>query len=247
MRNHSDPLIGNHGSEGPVTFDELLHAHLKGTPGRTDADRLADISREARNAFAALGHVKKAVSLFGSAREEPVDRWGRLTRETSGALTRAGFAVITGGGPGIMAAASQAALAGQGSSIGLTIDLPRDEVPNPHLTLRVPFHYFFLRKLAFVKYSCAFVCLPGGFGTLDEIFEALNLKLTHKVEPFPVILVGGDYWRGLRRWLEDVVVAAGALSPDDLDTLEILDDPDAVVARVKECHEGLCRRLGIHV
>jgi hypothetical protein len=126
------------------------------------------------------------------------------------------------------------------------IDLPSQEAPNPYLSLRVPFHYFFLRKLAFVKYSCAFVCLPGGFGTLDELFEALNLKRTHKMEPFPMILVGRDYWSGLREWLRGVAVAAGSLTLRDLDALEIVDDPDSVVARVQVCHEGLCRRLGIH-
>jgi hypothetical protein len=149
-------------------IDELLHAHLHAASGRGDDDRLADISREARNAFAALTDVRKAVSLFGSARGAPVERWGSLAQTTSSALTRAGFAVITGGGPGIMAAANEAALSADGTSIGLTIDLPNQEAPNPHLSLRVPFHYFFLRKLAFVKYSCAFVCLPGGFGTIDE-------------------------------------------------------------------------------
>lgn len=230
---------------GATLFDELLHAHLRRAPGRSDDDRLTDIVGEAGRAFEALGHVRKAVSLFGSARAGPVEEWGRLARETSEALTRAGFAVITGGGPGIMAAANEAAQVAQGTSIGLTIDLPHQEAANPYLGLQVPFHYFFLRKLAFVKYSCAFVCLPGGFGTLDELFEALNLKLTHKMEPFPVILVGRGFWNGLRGWLEEVVVATGALSPSDVDALEILDDPDAIVARVQACHEGLCRRLGI--
>jgi len=228
-------------------IDELLHSHLHGASPRSDDDRLAEIDVEARRAFSALASVRKAVSLFGSARHGPVERWGSLARETSSALIRAGFAVITGGGPGIMDAANEAALSARGTSIGLTIDLPNQEAPNAHLSLCVPFHYFFLRKLAFVKYSCAFVCLPGGFGTLDELFEALNLKLTHKMEPFPVILVGRDYWRGLREWLRSAAVPAGALTLKNLDALEIIDDPGAIVARIQECHEGLCRRLGIHV
>ncbi len=133
------------------------------------------------------------------------------------------------------------------TSVGLTIQLPMEEAPNPHLDLHVPFNYFFLRKLAFVKYACAFVCLPGGFGTLDELFEALNLKLTRKVEPFPVLLVGSDYWRGLHGWLETTCVRDGTLSPADLAAFEITDDAEIVVARVQECHEGLCRALGIHL
>jgi len=233
-------------SEDTATLDALLRGHLHAGPGRTDEERLEDIARETREAFLAMARVRKAVSLFGSARAAPVERWGALAAATSSALTRAGFAVITGGGPGIMEAASAAAVSAGGASIGLTIDLPHQEAPNPHLTLRVPFHYFFLRKLAFVKYACAFVCLPGGFGTLDELFEALNLKLTHKMDPFPVILVGREYWTGLRAWLEDVAVAGGALSGQDLEAFEIIDEPADVVARVQVCHEGLCRRLGIH-
>jgi len=227
-------------------MDDLLHAHLVGTTESDDGARARRIADEARSAFRALADVRKAVSVFGSARPGPADAWGDLARRTAGALSSAGFAVITGGGPGIMESANDAARSAGGVSIGLTIDLPTQEEPNAHLGLRVPFHYFFLRKLAFVKYSCAFVCLPGGFGTLDELFEALNLKVTHKLDPFPVILVGRAYWEGLLGWLEGAAVEAGALSPADLEAVEIIDDPEAVVARVEACHEGLCRRLGIH-
>jgi uncharacterized protein (TIGR00730 family) len=230
--------------DGP--FWELLHGHLITSAGSEDEQRVARIAEEALRSFEELGHLHRAVSMFGSARTPPVERWGQLTREVAGALTRAGFAVITGGGPGLMDAANEGALEAGGTSVGLTIHLPDQEDPNAHLTVHVPFHYFFLRKLAFVKYACAFVCVPGGFGTLDELFEALNLKRSHKVEPFPVILVGGEYWEGLRNWLQTAGVGSGALSAQDLDAFEITDDPATVVARVRECHEGLCRMLGIH-
>lgn len=226
---------------------DLLREHLLAPDASADGERVARIAAEAAAAFEALSGVRQAVSIFGSARARPVDHWGALTHRTSAALTRAGFAVITGGGPGLMEAANEGAAAEGGTSVGLTIHLPTmQERPNPHLTLHFPFHYFFLRKLAFVKYACAFVCMPGGFGTLDEIFEALNLKRTHRMHPFPVILMGRSYWGGLRTWLEDACVAEGTLDAGDLDALEITDDPDLVVERVTSCHDTLCRRLGVH-
>lgn len=130
-------------------------------------------------------------------------------------------------------------------SIGLTIDLPGEEPVNPHVGLQVPFHYFFLRKLAFIKYTCAFVCFPGGYGTLDELFEALNLVRTRRLQPFPVILYGSDYWTGLTDWLRKAAVEEGCLDEADLDLFETVDDPATVVTRVEACHRTLCRRLGI--
>lgn len=235
---------GSRSLEDP--FGALIHGHLVEAAATEDEDRVARIAEEALAAFRSLAHVKKAVSIFGSAQVEPVRRWRSLARETSAALARAGFAVITGGGPGLMSAANEGAEKIGGTSIGLTIHLPGQEEPNEHLSLHVPFHYFFLRKLAFVKYSCAFVCLPGGFGTLDELFEALNLQRTHKLHPFPVLLVGSEYWRGLRMWLADTVSEAGALPLEAVEQLEITDDPDEVVSRVRACHEEMCRLLGIH-
>lgn len=228
-------------------WDDPLRGHLVAPDRESDAARVHRIADEAAAAFEALAGVGKAVSLFGSARSGPADRWGELAERTSAALVRAGFAVITGGGPGLMEAANRGARIGGGESIGLTIHLPAmaQERANPHLTLHVPFHYFFLRKLAFVRYACAFVCMPGGFGTLDELFEALNLKRTHRMHPFPVLLVGSAYWTGLRQWLQDVCVAEGALEEADLHSIEITDDPEVVVARVQTCHETLCRALGI--
>ncbi len=227
-------------------FTELIHAHMHPLASRDDRARVGRIAEEALHSFRALAGVRRAVSVFGSARQGPVARWGDLARQTSSALVDAGFAVITGGGPGLMATANEAAQVAGGPSIGLTIHLPSQEEPNAHLDLHVPFQYFFLRKLAFVKYACAFVCLPGGFGTLDELFEALNLKLTHKIEPFSVILMGRDYWAGLADWLSTVAVGEGALAGGDLASFEITDDVSTVVARVRACHEGLCKMLGIH-
>jgi hypothetical protein len=224
----------------------MLRSHLARTSESEDESRAQRIGAEALRAFRALARTRRAVSLFGSARPGAVTRWGDLAEATSTALTRAGFAVITGGGPGIMEAANRAAARAGGASVGLTIQLPTEQEANPHLTLRVPFHYFFLRKLAFVKYGCAFVCLPGGFGTLDELFEALNLRLTHTIDPFPVILVGVDYWSGLIEWLRSTAVAAGTLANADLDALVVTDDPEVVVSEVERCHRDLCRALGVH-
>jgi len=144
-----------------------------------------------------------------------------------------------------MATANRGALGAGASSVGLTIELPHDEPPNGYLTLRVPFHYFFLRKLALVRYSCAFVLLPGGFGTLDELFEALNLRRTSRLESFPVILVGTEYWRGLVAWLRDTAVPGGTLTPEDVAGLTLTDDPREVVGHVAHCHATLCQALGI--
>jgi uncharacterized protein (TIGR00730 family) len=210
-----------------------------------DRDRVRRIADEAGAAFAALAGVRNGVTVFGSARAAAESRWGALAREVSAALAAAGFTVITGGGPGLMASANQGASDSGAQSVGLTIELPHHEPPNPFVTLRVPFHYFFLRKLALVRYSCAFVILPGGFGTLDELFEALNLRRTNRLESFPVILVGTAYWRGLIDWLRETAVPAGTLAPEDIDGLTVTDDAAAVVAHVAHCHATLCRRLGI--
>jgi hypothetical protein len=144
-----------------------------------------------------------------------------------------------------MAEANQGAKSVGGTSVGLTIHLPEGEPVNAFLTLKVPFHYFFLRKLAFVRYSCAFVLLPGGFGTLDELFEALNLRRTHRLDPFPVILVGSEFWEGLLVWLREAAVSAGTLAEEDLAQITVMDDPAEVVREVVACHATLCRRLGL--
>lgn len=225
---------------------DVFYSHLIERVPVADRDRVALIAAETARAFERLGHIRKAVSVFGSAQVGPTRRWGDAGRRVAKALAEEGFAVITGGGAGLMAAANEGAQGHGSPSIGLTIDLPWEEEPNAHIELEVPFHYFFLRKLAFVKYACAFVCLPGGFGTLDELFEAVNLVCTHKLHPFPILLVGSEFWEGLVSWLSEGPVAEGTVTEDRLALLEVVDDPRVVVDRVRECHRTLCRRLGIH-
>lgn len=227
-------------------FMAQLAAHLATSARTEDEVRVARIAAEAIHAFRRLADVRRAVAIFGSARTGPAVHWGELATQTAKLLAAEGFAVITGGGPGLMEAANAGAHAGSGQSFGLAIHLPELNEPlNPHVLVPVPFHYFFLRKVAFVKYSCAFVCMPGGYGTLDELFEALNLRRTHRIEPFPVMLLGSSYWSGLREWLRNAAVPTGALDRADLEMMEITDDPEAVVARVRVSHAQLCRNLGI--
>jgi len=229
-------------------FLAQLAGHLSDTARTEDDWRVARIAAEALHAFRQLSDIRRAVAIFGSARDEPSERWADLATGTANLLARGGFAVITGGGPGLMDAASAGAHAAGGNSIGLTIHLPQmDEPLSPHVLVPVPFHYFFLRKVAFVKYSCAFVCLPGGFGTLDELFEALNLRRTHRIEPFPIILLGSRYWNGLIRWMRDTMVPEGTLTGEDVDLIEITDDPEYVVHRAVAAHAEICRKLGIPV
>lgn len=232
------------GKEAAVST-ELFHSHLVGRVPEADRDRVALIAAEAARAFEKLGHVRKAVALFGSAQAGPAVRWGEEATSLARRLAEAGFAVLTGGGPGLMASANEGARGHRGLSIGLSIDLRWQEDLNPYVELEVPFHYFFLRKLAFVKYSCAFVCMPGGFGTLDELFEALNLVSTHKLDPFPVLLYGSEYWHGLVDWLRGEALPAGTLTRRQVEMLEVVDETDTVVDRVRACHETLCRSLGI--
>lgn len=223
-------------AEVPDADDEffaLMRSHLLGLQPVEEQARIRRIGSETLQAFERLALVRRAVSVFGSAQPDLARRWEQPARETAALLAHAGFTVITGGGPGLMAAANEGASRAGGASVGLTIDLPAQETANPHLTLEVRFRYFFLRKLMFVKYACGFVCFPGGFGTLDELFEALNLVRTHKLSPFPVVLYGSEFWAGLAEWLHRVVQGSGGLREEDLHTFEIIDDPAAVVERMQ--------------
>ncbi len=170
-----------------------------------------------------------AVSIFGSARTRPSHRYYKDAVAVSAALSKAGYAIITGGGPGIMEAANKGAQDGDGHSIGLNIRLPFEQHANPYADTLINFNYFFARKVMFVKYACAFVALPGGFGTLDEIFEALTLKQTRKIHDFPVVLYGTEFWEGLIQWMHDQPLQERMISRKDLRLFKLTDDPDEVV------------------
>ncbi len=202
----------------------------------TDPWRVLRIQAEFVEGFGLLAEMGKAVSVFGSSRARPGSAQYELTTQITAALARAGYAVITGGGPGIMEAANKGAASAHGISVGLGIELPQEQGLNEFVDIGLEFRYFFVRKTMFVKYSQAFVVLPGGFGTLDELFEAVTLVQTGKITRFPIVLVGSSYWSGLLAWLRDVVSEEGKVSPGDLDLLSITDDPDEVARIIRTAH-----------
>ena len=229
----------------PATPDEeLLGAERPAVATeRTEDERLARIHDELVAGYAALGTLGRAVSLFGSARTPPDHPDYALARETARRLGEAGFAVLTGGGPGIMEAANRGAREAGVTSVGLNIDLPFEQGANPYQDVALRFHYFFTRKIIFVRFASAFVVFPGGFGTLDELFEALVLIQTNKIRHFPLILVRPSFWGGLTDWMRERLVADGMIAPSDLDLFMVTDDPDEVVARVR----AGARRQGIQL
>ena len=204
----------------------------------TDPWRVLRIQAEFVEGFGLLAEMGKAVSVFGSSRARPGSPHYELATRITEALARAGYAVITGGGPGIMEAANKGAAGAHGVSVGLGIELPQEQGLNEHVDIGLEFRYFFVRKTMFVKYSQAFVVLPGGFGTLDEMFEAVTLVQTGKITKFPIVLVGSSYWSGLLSWLRDVACGEGKISPADLDLLTVADDPDEVARIILTAHLG---------
>ena len=211
------------------TDEELLAAELETVVAvRSDAERIARMAEEMAYGFLALANIGTAVSVFGSSRTAVGDPAYDRARIVARGLAAEGFAVITGGGHGVMEAANRGAQEGGGRSIGLNIELPREQPLNSYVDLGLQFHYFFVRKLMFVRYACAFVVLPGGLGTLDELFEALTLIQTRKVRHFPVILYGRQYWQGLVEWVRDSVLARTNISAADLALLTLVDEPDEV-------------------
>ena len=198
----------------------------------SERQRLRRVRRELAAGFRALGPVGPAVSVFGSARTPRHDPEYGLARELARRLGQAGFAIITGGGGGAMEAANRGAREAGVTSVGLNIDLPYEQEMNAYVDLPLQFHYFFTRKVMFVRYARAFVVLPGGFGTLDELFEALTLIQTGRITDFPVFLVDSGYWQGLLDWIRERLQPEGKISPGDLDLLEVTDDPEAIVATV---------------
>jgi uncharacterized protein (TIGR00730 family) len=189
---------------------------------------------EFRQGFDNLARIGPAVTIFGSARIPPDSYYYRATVAIAERLAEAGFAIISGGGPGIMEAANRGGYSRGVETVGLNIDLPEEQEPNAYQTLPLYFTHFFARKVMFVKYATAYVVLPGGFGTLDELVESLTLQQTGKAERFPTILVGSEFWSGLVHWFEDTLLAHGTISPEDLHLFQVIDDPDEIVAAISD-------------
>jgi len=204
--------------------DEFLH---------TDTWRVFRIMGEFVQGFEDLAHITNGVAIFGSARTPPDDPEYRAAQETGALFAQAGYSVITGGGPGIMEAANRGAFEAGGMSVGCNIELPHEQRSNPYLTLSLKFKYFFVRKMMFVKYSNAFIIFPGGFGTLDELFEALTLIQTKKIYDFPVILYGSKYWQDMLEWLRGPMLAESKIVEEDFQRLHVTDSPAEIVQIVK--------------
>jgi uncharacterized protein (TIGR00730 family) len=202
----------------------------------TDPWRVLRIQAEFVEGFGLLAELGPAVSVFGSARAQPGTAEYQLAESIATALAEAGYAVITGGGPGIMEAANKGAAQAGGVSVGLGIELPMEMGLNDYVEIGLEFRYFFVRKTVFIKYSQAFVVLPGGFGTLDELFEALTLVYTGKITKFPIVLVGSEYWSGLLSWIRGTVRAQGKISPGEEDLMTIADDAATVVRIITQAH-----------
>ena len=224
-------LRGAAADEAPTTDQRLLDTRGPSDWVHTDPWRVLRIQSEFVDGFGALAELGPAVAVFGSARTRPDDPHWALAEEVGRLLAEAGFAVVTGGGPGAMEAANKGACEAGGVSVGLGIEVSFETGLNPYVELGVNFRYFFVRKTMFVKYSQGFVVLPGGFGTLDELFEALTLVQTGKVTSFPIVLVGVDYWGGLVDWLRDTALSTGRINESDLSLFTLTDDP-AEVARI---------------
>ncbi|WP_432985836.1 TIGR00730 family Rossman fold protein [Dactylosporangium sp. CA-233914] len=224
----------------PSTADQrLLDSHLRHEWKTKDAWRALRILSEFVEGFDTLADLPPAVSVFGSARSKPGSPEWRMGEDLGGALARAGYAVITGGGPGVMEAANKGVAEAGGLSIGLGIELPFEQGLNDWVDIGIDFRYFFARKTMFVKYAQAFVVLPGGFGTLDELFEAVTLVQTRKVTRFPVILMGTAYWQGLIDWIKGTMQPDGKIGLEDLDLMYLTDDVDAAVQHIREAAEQL--------
>ena len=219
---------------GSSTADESLLQREFERPQflQNDPWRVLRILSEFVHGFDTLAGLPPAVTIFGSARTPTSDRSFRQAEELGMALVRAGFAIITGGGPGIMEAANRGAKEAGGISVGLNIELPYEQALNPYVTVPITFRYFFARKTMFAKYSQSFVVFPGGFGTLDELFEALTLIQTGKLKHFPVILFGSDYWKGLLDWLRGPMLEEGKIDPEDLELLTVTDSIEETVERI---------------
>lgn len=199
-----------------------------------EAWRLFKIMGEFVEGVETMHDVGVAVSIFGSSRIKPDDPIYKKTEEIASLFVKNNFAVITGGGGGVMEAANKGAAMAGGASVGLNITLPFEQKPNKYSNIKLEFNYFFIRKVMFVKYATAYIIMPGGFGTLDELFESVTLIQTHRIKPFPVILVGSDYWSGLVEWVKSRLLENKMISPEHLDILQVIDEPKEIVKAVKK-------------
>ncbi len=246
-----NPTLNRAAVSGEPTQDQKLLAWCEPERQRaaafrdTDTWRVLRIMGEFVEGFDELAGLGRAVSVFGSARVSPTDPMYALARTVCYELARDGFAIITGGGPGLMEAANRGAAEAGGVSVGCNIELPFEQHINGYVNLPLNFRYFFARKTMFVKYAMAFIIFPGGFGTLDELFEALTLIQTHKVCNFPVILVGRAYWQGLIDWIHDVLLAESKITADELALLKLTDDPEEICRLVDAYYAAECTRRGI--
>jgi len=196
--------------------------------------RIFRIMAEFVESIEILSNVHNAVTIFGSARPKPDDPYYQMAERLGMLLAQEGFAVITGGGPGIMEAGNKGAAEAGGMSVGMNIKLPFEQKPNPYANLQLDYKYFFIRKVMFIKYAVAYVIMPGGYGTMDEFFEALTLIQTKRVRSFPVILMGKEYWKGLLDWLKDSMVQRNMILPFDLEMIQLIDEPEEVVRHIKK-------------
>ncbi|MFH2074511.1 MAG: TIGR00730 family Rossman fold protein [Pseudomonadota bacterium] len=196
--------------------------------------RIFRIMAEFVDAFETLSGIRRAVSIFGSARTQPDDPYYPKAEILARLLAEKGFGVITGGGPGIMEAANKGSAEAGGQSVGMNIRLPLEQKPNPYANISIDYKYFFIRKVMFIKYAMAYVIMPGGFGTMDELFEAITLIQTKRIKCFPVILMGSEYWKGLFDWLKKTMLRDNKISPADMELLQIIDDPAEVVRHIQK-------------
>ncbi len=206
--------------------------------------RVFRIMSEFVEGFESLSHIGPAITIFGSARTGRNDKFYKKAQDVAELLARRGFAVISGGGPGIMEAANHGAQKGKGLSVGLNIHLPMEQKPNRFQDKSLTFRYFFVRKVMFVKYASGYIIMPGGFGTLDEFFESLTLIQTGKLRRFPVVLMGKKFWGGLLDWIKNTMVREGMISPADLDLFFVTDDPEEAAAHIVAFHEKQIRPVG---
>ncbi|HJT57433.1 MAG TPA: TIGR00730 family Rossman fold protein [Ktedonobacteraceae bacterium] len=230
----TEPIPNEQVREEEHAFERALHFDFT----YTDPWRVLRIMSEFVNGFDVLAHIPPSVAVFGSARSKSDDPMYISAVETARLLAKAGFGIITGGGPGIMEAANKGAQAGGNLSIGCNIELDFEQGSNPFLDISLDFRYFFVRKTMFVKYSNAFIIYPGGFGTMDELFEALTLIQTRKVSHFPIVLSGSQYWQGLIDWIRDVMLPTGRISPEDLGLLQLSDDPEEICKLVIDAYKA---------